>query len=218
VETADRWLFRLTNEELEEYYAKSNVARKKGLEKRKTIPETRRRRVISDSSSCSSSSSSDSESDADNSSIRTEKHDRRTSPRQPSAPPKHESIYPTPGGYASFPLIYSSSRVRVIIPKIEKGEEPDVKIDNPMITETTLVSKIQDVKGESVSSELGEDAAMFALSREIVQASDWDGNLEHKLCVIKCLTSSLSISDSDFKDAEVKDSEGPRKESKKRKM
>jgi hypothetical protein len=38
-----------------------------------------------------------------------------------------------------------------------------------------------------------DEAAMFIRCREIVQASDWRGDRESDLCVIKCLTSSLSL-------------------------
>jgi hypothetical protein len=44
-----------------------------------------------------------------------------------------------------------------------------------------------------IAKGMAEEASMYALSREIVQASDWEGEKESELCVIKCLTASLSL-------------------------
>jgi hypothetical protein len=82
--------------------------------------------------------------------------------------------------------------MEVYLPRVKLGLEKDAS----SISQPGGVG----VKDGSVLDKVNkEEAALFALSREIVQASDWDGDLESRLCVIKCLTSSLSLNDNPSK-------------------
>jgi hypothetical protein len=87
--------------------------------------------------------------------------------------------------------------------RVDRIEEESIKVDLPI--DLTGLRELADsvrkqpveVKKEEGEIVLGiyEAASMFALSRDIVQSSDWDGDVERKLFVIKCLTASLSLNE-----------------------
>jgi hypothetical protein len=58
--------------------------------------------------------------------------------------------------------------------------------------------------GYAPDKEAVENAAIIELSRKIIQASSWDGETDSKACVIKCLTSLLSVKEESMKKRKIK--------------
>jgi hypothetical protein len=71
---------------------------------------------------------------------------------------------------------------------VEKRPEMDENA-----TEETVDAKVDMVVKREGTRERGRDAALFSVSKKIIQASIWEGDLESDLCVIKYLTDSLSL-------------------------
>jgi hypothetical protein len=82
---------------------------------------------------------------------------------------------------------------------VDKGASSKVILPQDLVGLKVVDKAISEPRVEGIKevivSGMAKDASMYTLSREIMQASDWDGDLESKLCVIKCLTASLNLNE-----------------------